>query len=61
MSLEVNTSKAKEGFTIHRLAAKALIRELEEGDSSTSFSKEHIKSEVVKLGLQYNLATSQTR
>jgi hypothetical protein len=35
-------------------------RELEEGDLSKTLSKDDIKSEVIKLGLTYNLASTFT-
>lgn len=53
------------GAVIHRLAARALIRDLEEGsshlhDSSIRPDESKVKSEIVSLGLKFNLASKHT-
>jgi hypothetical protein len=53
------------GLTIHRLAARGLIRDLEEGSSHLHFgtvraSEEKVKKEIIDLGLKFNLSSKHT-
>jgi uncharacterized protein YegL len=54
------------GLTIHRLAARALIRDLEEGSSHLHYgssirpAEEVVKKEIVELGVKFNLSSKHT-
>jgi len=53
------------GGVVHRLAARTLIRDLEEGSShlhrrAIKPSQEQVKQEIINLGLQFNLASKYT-
>ncbi|KJE94062.1 von Willebrand domain-containing protein [Capsaspora owczarzaki ATCC 30864] len=68
VALDVKEEETLEGNTIHRMAARTMIRDLEEGTSfmhqSTGGYKratdDAIKKEIVRLGTTYSLASRHT-
>lgn len=58
-----NSTLLETDSLIHKMAARSLIRDLEEGRSkwhAQSKSTEEIRDEIVRLGLLYQLASSET-
>lgn len=49
------------GRTAHRLAARAAIREHEEGNVINNMAKTVTKDEALRLALEHGLASAQTR
>ena len=62
-AVSLETLQAVEGETVHALAARALIRDLEEGSSymhATAAGSAAISAEIVRLGTAFGLASTKT-
>ena len=45
---------------LHKIASKSLIQDLEDGAHNSDLSDEEVKDEIIRLGVEYQIASSET-